>query len=59
MALKVTEKSSFVKIEVFGKNVKNFNISESTKENLVNFYRMKGNAPKAKTLFEEKIKQTH
>ena len=37
MAFKVTEKAFFVKTEVCGKNVRFLNISENTKENLINF----------------------
>ena len=35
--LYIIKKSFFVKIEVFGKNVQFSNISENTKENLINF----------------------
>ena len=37
MAFKITKKSFFVKIEVCGKNAQFSNISENTKENLINF----------------------
>ena len=37
MAFKITKKGFFVKIEVCGQNVRFLNISENTKENLINF----------------------
>ena len=35
--VQVTKKTFFVKIELYGKNVKLLNVSENTKENIINF----------------------